>query len=295
MFTFLRNPVVALLGALAFFSCQKEVDDTPVNPGNPSTGMFKAKIDGVQYTASTSTGSILRNVITIAAYSADKKYFVIVISDTVARTYTLNQNSTHAIAFADSTDANKKNFASNQGSDSSQAGGTATITSIDKVNMIISGTFSCKLYRNDDGKRKVVTEGSFQVPYTSGLPAAKTTDTFHVQIDGMDWVAKSISGNASGGLLVVTASERNLSKIVALQLSQMITAGSYNFDAAGSNAGIYIPDGITPCSVDTGKITILENNLTSKRIRGNFSFKADEFQGNKSYQLASGYFSVGYQ
>ncbi|MEP6952031.1 MAG: hypothetical protein ABI863_22265 [Ginsengibacter sp.] len=45
----------------------------------------------------------------------------------------------------------------------------------------------------------------------------------------------------------------------------------------------------------SGTLTILEHNITTKRIRGNFNFHASEVPGTKVSELTEGYFSVIYQ
>ncbi len=294
----IRVASVAALFLIMLASCQKEIgfDTLPDSGGTTppvATGTFKAKIDGVQFVAAGASGSMFRGVISITAYK-DHKLFAIVLSDTVAQTYTLDQNTASAMAFEDSTDANKNSFVSNQGGDTSKASGKVTITSIDKVKKTISGTFSCKVYRDDDQKQKVITEGSFTVPYTDGLPAAKSTDTFRVKIDATDWTAKSIQAVVSGGFLVVNGSELNLTKIIAFQLPQAIAAGTYDLDLLGNYVGLYLPDGQTPYTAESGKLTVLERNLATRRIRANFNFKATALGGAGTFQLTTGYFSVQY-
>lgn len=297
MFKLLRTLSAAILCLLIHASCQKEYSEATVGTGGSTSvsGVFKAKIDGVQYTADASaTAAILLGVTTISASSKDKKFFTIALTDTVSGTYVLDQNSFHGLAFLDSTDTDKEAFSTDGGMDTTQAGGKITIT-IDRTKKIVSGTFSCKVYRNSDGKRKMITEGSFQLPYLSAIPGAKSTDTFRVNIDGSAWSAKSISTAASGGFLTVVASEQNLTKIVTIQLPQTVTAGTYDIDLAGNYVGLYLPDGISPYVADTGKITVLERNTASKRIRANFNFTATGFSGGtNSAVLTNGYFSVGY-
>ena len=285
---------VALTCIIAGSSCQKEVGfDTPTTQGS-TTGIFKAKIDGVQYTADAGvSAAIILGVISINAYSKDKKIFSVALVDSVSGTYVLDQNSFQGIAFLDSTDADKNAFTTTNGTDTTQAGGKITIL-IDKVNKVISGNFTCKVYRSSDGRQKLITEGSFQVPYTNTIPAAKTTDTFRVKIDGVDWTGRSILTGASGGYISVTASELNLTKVVSFQLPQTVTAGTYDLDLAGNYFGLYLPDGINTFSADGGKITVVEHKVSARRIRASFNFKAVAFTGTGSHQFTDGYFSVGY-
>ena len=299
MTPFFRAFPAAILCLLLVCSCQKEYSVATGGTGGGITasagGVFKAKINGVQYTADAfATASVLLGSTTILANSKDKRFFAIEITDTVSGTYTLDQHSVHAIVLVDSTDANKEAFSTNEGTDTTQAGGKVTI-SIDKVKKIVSGTFSCKLFRDADGKQKQITEGSFQIPYANTITASKTTDTFRAKIDGADWVAKSVSTAVSGGLFTVVASEQNLTKIVSIQLPQTVTPGTYDFDFTGDYVGLYLPDGSSPYTADTGKITVLERNTVSKRIRANFNFKATALSnGTTTATFTNGYFSVGY-
>lgn len=297
MFRFFRILSAVILCQLVISSCQKEVSvDTQGTPGNSSgvNGTFKAKIDGVQYTAdAVVTASVILGGTTISASSKDKKTFAIAITDTAGGTYILDQNSLHGIAFVDSTDSNLGGFASNEGADTTQSGGKITIT-FDRVKKIISGTFTCKLMRGSDKKQKVVTEGTFQIPYSNTIPLAKATDTLRVKIDGKDWTAKSITANAGSGLLTIIASEQNLTKIVTLQFPQLTTNGTYDFDFAGNYVGLYLPDGLSPYTADSGMLTVVEHKISSKRIRANFNFKASALAGGNSAVFTNGYFSVGY-
>lgn len=298
MSKFLRTLSTAI-ACLLFVSCQKEYSEATLGTGGGGTagtsGIFKAKIDGAQYTADAFvTASVMLGSTTILANSKDKRFFAIEITDTVSGTYTLNKVSVDGIILVDSTDLNKEGFSTNEGNDTTQAGGTITI-SIDKVKKIVSGTFSCKLFRDSDSKQRRITEGSFQVPYTNTIPAAKTTDTFRVKIDGADWTAKSISTAVSGGYVTVVASEQNLTKIVSIQFPQSVVAGTYDFDFSGNYVGLYLPDGGTPYTADSGRITVLERNTVLKRIRANFNFKATSLSnGTAGAAFTNGYFSVGY-
>jgi len=59
------------------------------------------------------------------------------------------------------------NYATNEGSDTAQAGGTVNVMSIDPVGKTISGIFSFKAYRQLDSTQDVFTSGVFyNVPYT---------------------------------------------------------------------------------------------------------------------------------
>ncbi len=86
-------------------------------------------------------------------------------------TYPLNQTSASLAAYADIDSSDVYAFSTNQGSDTSQAGGTVTVTEIDPVGKTISGTFSFKAFRDIDSRQKTITNGVFtKIPFVTALP-----------------------------------------------------------------------------------------------------------------------------
>jgi hypothetical protein len=290
--------IIFALASLAFFSCQKELsyEGTPI----PHQGDFRAVVDGTPWVASDSTKGaiILGNVINISGISADNRQLSITLQDTVTGVYILNQTSLSIAAYADIDSADIYAFATNQGSDTSQAGGQVTITEIDKVNKTLSGTFAFKAFRNIDGHQKQITAGVFyKLPYTSSLPPAVNTDTLTVTIDTA-WKAQSIVSSSISGQVVITGSALSGTPSVSLIFPAYITPGSYALTPNPANPaviylGLYNPGSSVNLISQSGTLTILENNSTTRRIRGNFQFLAgDPANTLQTAQLTSGYFSV---
>ena len=290
--------IVFALASLAFFSCQKELsyEGTPI----PHQGDFEAVVDGSPWVASDSAKGaiILGNVINISGISVDNRQLSITLQDTVTGVYKLNQTSISIAAYADIDSADIYAFATNQGSDTSQAGGQVTITEIDKVNKTLSGTFAFKAFRNIDGHQKHITAGVFyKLPYTNSLPAALNTDTLTVTIDTA-WKAQSIISSSISGQLVITGSTLSGTPSVSLIFPAYITTGSYAL--APSNPanpsviyiGLYNPSSSVNLISQSGTLTILENNTTTGRIRGKFQFLAGDPPATQTAQLTNGYFSV---
>lgn len=295
MFKKIHFFIVAALVFL-FISCQKE-ESFEIGKGG-AKGILKMKINGTQWIADNSAqASVIAGFINISGISKDKKTLVITLSDSVTGTYFLNQTSFNAAALSDSIDLNGISYTTNQGIDTSEAGGIVIISQIDRINKTISGTFRFKIFRDIDGNQKQITEGAFdRLPYSANLPPANTTDTFRVKIDNVDWNGKSISSGIITGSLFISASELNLSKTVGVSMPPSITPGTYDLNVLnGIYIGFYNPNATTYLSSDSGKLTILEHNISTKRIRGNFNFIAKELVGPKSAQLTQGYFSVKYQ
>ncbi len=293
------NHLVFLLLTMLIISCQKEVNVELGTQGIPGiSGTLKMKINGSQWTASRGAGaSIIAGYTDINGISADGKSLSITLNDTVPGTYVLDQISFNVAALSDSVDLGGLAYTSNEGIDTTKAGGMVIVTAIDKINKTISGTFHFKAYREFDSKQKQVTEGVFdKLPYVSTLPPASLTDTLHVKVDNVDWTAKSITGTLSGTDIFITGSELDVSKLLVLSIPSNTTPGTYNLDAlTGTYIGIYSPVSTSIMTSSSGKITVLEHNITTKRIRGNFNFIAIDRATNKSSQLTAGYFSLVYQ
>jgi len=293
-----------LSGIVLFFlfGCNKELSyEIPLNGGNNNvSGDFRAKIDGVQWVAADNAKSatLLSGVIYITGVSSDNKVITITLFGQTTGTYPLDQNSTGIAAYNEITNGIvTSSFATNESSDPSKASGSVTITEIDATNKTITGTFYFNGYDANAGTGKVITEGVFnKLPYGTTLPPAKITDTFKVKIGGVDFSASSIAAPIVSGQLFVQGAASDGSNFVGLYMPQNVSPGTYTLDFFGGTfIGEYSPDANTTLvSQGNGTLTILENNSTTKRIKGNFSFVASNVAQTQSAQLTEGYFSVGY-
>ncbi|HLZ86069.1 MAG TPA: DUF6252 family protein [Puia sp.] len=289
---------IALLAGLA--SCKKE---TSIENGNTLSGNFTARIDGVQWSASgTKEGaSILGGTINITGISADNKEISITIADSVAGVYTLNQTSASYGAYADIDSSDLYAFATNQGSDTAQAGGSVTITEIDPVGKTISGTFAFKVYRDIDSRQKTITSGIFtKIPYVTSLPATASSDTLRASIDGKAWVAVNIEATSSAGQLTIVGASSDASQTIGLLMPATAKAGTYPLDGSNpSYLGVYtvLANASSSGFASTkGTLTITQNNTSTSRISGSFQFTAADPTGasTATHVISSGIFSVYY-
>ncbi len=296
---------LCLFGLMA---CEKELsfetgsiptgDTTGSGDGNNVTGDIRAKIDGVQWVGDKAAAAARMNGrIAIGGLSIDKKTVLITLADSGVHQYTLYYDGLNAGAFQDSSLADITAFTSNGGSSAAETGGTVNITSIDETNKKISGTFSFKAKRGTDETFRNITEGSFtNLSYSTSLPPANNTDTFKVKIDGVAFDPFAIYGTSALGNIMLTASDATAVKTVALTFPGTITPGSYTLDFLGlTYIGQYNPDANTFLVAQSGTLTILEHNTSTKRIKGSFSFEATEFLGTATAQLTEGSFAITYQ
>jgi hypothetical protein len=282
---------------LSSVSCRKE---TSIEHKDGLAGTFTATIDGVGWIAADSTkgATILEGVMNITGISLDNKQISITLNDTLTGVYTLSQVSASLAAYADNDSADNYAYATNQGIDSSQAGGLVTITEIDKVNRTITGTFAFKVYRDIDHHQKTITEGVFyKLPYASTLPPAdNSVDTMRAVIDGVSWKAQSIIATNFSPQLVINGSALNGSQSISLIMPLDVRPGSYAIDPTGLvYIAVYIPSVNISRVGSGGTLEILENDAGTQRVRGNFNFVAPEpLDPTTQNHITSGYFSVKY-
>ncbi|HMH34766.1 MAG TPA: DUF6252 family protein [Puia sp.] len=289
------------LALLFLFACQKEksFEKAAGNGGNTSAD-FRAKINNQQWVAADSTrgASIIGGITNITGISSDNMQISITLNGTSAGNYTLDQNSFNVGTFIDRNSVNTFAFATNQGLDTTQAGGTVVITEINTASKTISGNFQFKVFRGLDQQQLLITEGVFtNLPYVTSLPPASNTDSFFVKADGTGWNPPSITTSISMGKLIIAASETDASRSIGLVMPQDVMVGLHQMDfGAGNFFGEYNPNPSSFLVSDTsGTLTIIENNSSTRRIKGTFQFKADDASGgSQTALLTEGSFSVGY-
>jgi hypothetical protein len=288
--------LMCLLLAVSVISCQKEISEE--NGGNgPVTGVLKMKIDGQQWVANKSaSATILAGFIAINGVSDDNKNLLIQLQDQGEAAYQLDQQSLGVAVYADGNDAATDAFATDAGNSTADAGGTVTITKIDKTNKTITGTFVFKAYRDSDSKQVVITEGSFEnLKYTDQLQPTTGSD-FKVKIDGTLWTAKSVQGIVQSGELNLIATELDFSKTVSLTMPANITAGTYDLADATKFISFYMKGTTDIFAAISGSMTITENNAGTKTIKGTFNFDGLNIIGNgTTAKLTEGTFSIKYQ
>lgn len=279
--------------SLCSSSCQKEF--TLTQPFKKSdSASFTATIDGVEFIADKAAfASNISRVIAISGQSAAGEQIMLRVADSAVHNYTLfiNNKNNAGVYFKDLENP----YTTNQGNDATQSGGVLSITSINTEMKTISGTFSMKVYRQDDSKQKNIAKGVFaNIPYEITLPPADKVDTFMVKINGISFPAETISGNSLYGKINISASEQSYVRTVGISMPDNIAVGTYSF---GTNyIGQYnVGTNNTLMMASSGMLFISEHNTVTKRIRGNFNFTAKEITGTASANFTEGFFSMEYK
>jgi hypothetical protein len=280
-------------------SCQKEFVISAVDSSlitSPGAGSFTATIDGGKFTGDKlAAATISSGVIAVTGLSVNGEEIVLRVADSSVHQYTLKIGSASNVGVYSKDTAYA--FATNQGISADQSGGTMTITSIDTAKKTLSGTFSMKVYRQFDGKQKVITDGVFKnISYqTVAIPPANASDTFRVKVDGVQFPVYSVTGISVFVKINISASNQDISKTVGISVPSNVTVGTYTFSTFGPDYIGQYNVGTSYLSASSGTITIVEHNTTTKRIRGTFNMNAAEIMGTKTATLSEGYFSKTYQ
>jgi len=280
-----------------FFACTKEMSKESSNAPVPKAGDFYATIGGNLWNAdSLQLVLVSSDGVSIKGLSRIGDQISILLPTFKVGTYTLSIQSTSYALYANVLNPNANVFVSNAGS----AGGTVTVSSIDTVHRIISGSFQFILTNPANNTTETIAKGVFDdVPYTAGIvsvipPPGSLKDTLQVLVDGNKFFASDVEISDSAGQMLIAGFSGT--QDVGLFFPTNITAGTYNLDFnTGVYIGVYNPDpSITLLSQSGGTITIISNNTTTRRISGNFSFVGSPVGSGPTANLTQGYFAANY-
>jgi Family of unknown function (DUF6252) len=289
---------VLVFAAATLFSCRKEYS---VENANGLAADFTAQVNGVTWDAADSTqyAAIAKGTITIVGTSADGQQLTISLNDTIVGTYILNQQTGSSVAtFANVDSTSSYAYSTNQGSDTSQSGGTVNVMNIDPVGKTISGIFSFKTYRLLDATQKVFTSGVFyKIPYSDSLPTISKLDTLTATVNNIAWPGVGITVQMLGGEMVISGAQSDGSNAITLLLPSNSQPGSYSLAniTLDNCQGIFNPTPTPSLASTSGNLNVLENNVLHSRIRGSFQFAASDPLGTgDTYNINDGYFSIYY-
>lgn len=293
--------IASVLVMMVLFSCRKE--SSIERPGG-ANGTFMAEVNGTQWFAvdTLKSASMFGGSIYLTGISSDDRQLSITLSDTIPGVYVLDQHSP-SVAFYGSIDSSSSYvYSTNQGKDTTQAGGTVTVTQVDLINHTISGIFSFSVFRESDGRQQRLTDGVFlKLPYSTST-VDSGDDTLQASIDGGKWSAVTIEAAAVSNQLIIKGSNITGTQNLGLNIPSTITPGlyelnfiNYTYWAAYSPAPNVVLASYLPSSLE-----IIENDAVNRRIKGKFSFNAVDptdisGQNTPSRQVTNGYFNVAYQ
>jgi hypothetical protein len=302
----MKSRLISILLVVNLFSliaCEKETSNENGNIAGPAKGDFYAILDGKQWNAdSVQLILVSSNGATITGISKAGDQISMVLPVFKTGTYMLGTQSSSYALFGNLLTNNTNVYVSNSGT----AGGTITISSIDTINQLVSGSFQFMLVNPADNSSVTITNGIFSyVPYGSGMggnvnpPVGGGADTLNANIDGVKFVSSDILPSLVNGQLLIAGFSMNGSQDIGLLMPPDIKPGSYPLDfATGLYIGIYNPSPtVTLISQNSGTLTILSHDIVAKKIKGTFDFTASPTgTGTPAVKavITQGYFSVNY-
>ena len=155
-----RIPILFVLVCI-LSKCQKPFLEPEAGTNSKPKPEFRAKVNGVQFTGEL-MGAAVRgddSVISIAAETYDMQKMAFAVRDSGVHVYDLPINSTKELGTYVS--AVGIAYSSNEGFEPGDSGGTLSITVLDRVRHLISGTFSFKAFHADNRTQRIITDGVF--------------------------------------------------------------------------------------------------------------------------------------
>jgi hypothetical protein len=287
-----------LIAALfSFISCSKELSKENNTGTQILNGDFYATIDGTQWNADSLQIAFLNNTgFSISGLSKTGEQVTMLLPTLKLGNYTLNALSA-PIAISSNIIVNTSTvYISNTGA----AGGSITISGIDSVKQLVSGSFTFTLIDPVDNSRTAITAGVFNlVPYsvdTSGGTLPSSSDTLEANVGGNQFNSAQVVTSITSGTLYIAGISADGVADIALGMPSDVSAGTYNMDfATGVYYGVYNPKSSTVLlSEMNGTLTITSNDTVARRIIGTFSFIASPMMSGTPVTITAGYFSVSY-
>jgi hypothetical protein len=281
----------------SFISCSKELSKETSTGTQILNGNFYATIDGTQWNADSLQLALLTNTgFSISGLSKTGEQITMLLPTLKTGNYTFNALSA-PIAICSNLLVNLSSvYISNTGA----ADGNVTISSLDSVKHLVSGSFMFTLINPTDNSRTSITAGIFNsIPYsvdTTGGITTSSSDTLQATVGGVQFNSAQVVTSITDSTLFIAGISSDGVSDIALGMPQGVIPGTYPMDfATGTYYGVYNPSSSnTLLSQMNGTLTIISNNTVTRRIIGNFSFIASPLSSGTPVTISSGYFSVSY-
>ena len=229
---FMRSCLIrCLIGiiAISFVSCSKELSKEEGNA--PAASSFYATIEGNLWNADSLQSLFqINGGLSINGLSKTGDQISIVLSTFKTGVYTLDASSDSYAFYTNILAPVEVDYYSNVG----PAGGTVTITSIDSINHLISGSFTLTLVNPDDNTTKTITSGVLNsVPYTGNgviIPPSNSTDTLKALVGRNNFDAAQVLVQTQGGQIIIAGISNDGLQNLELSMPDTIAPGTYALD-----------------------------------------------------------------
>ncbi len=282
----------------SFISCSKELSKETDSGTQVVNGDFYATIDGTQWNADSLQSALVSNTgFSLYGLSKTGEQISMLLPELKTGSYTFNALSVPVAISSNILTNTSTVFISNTGA----AGGIVTISAIDSIKHLVTGSFSFTLINPLDNSRRSITAGIFNlVPYTVDTTSGGITspsDTLEAVVGGTQFNSAQVGTSITNGSLIIAGISADGIEDIGLAMPPGVAPGSYDMDfATGTYYGIYNPSpAVTLLSQMNGTLTVISNDTVARRVIGDFSFIASPVSGSgTTATITSGYFSVSY-
>jgi hypothetical protein len=290
---FKRFSLLLAVILIATPGCKKDHDNDSSSSVN--NGSISAIVDGVNWNAISTTISATRmnGHTVLSGKAADSTLITITVNQEVAAgSYDLGMTQQGEAVFTVIIQGVINTWASNSGL---STGGTITVTSIDTSAKRMTGTFNFTAYNTMLDSTKTFATGVFtNLKYETSI-SGTGNNSFSCKIDGVDFNPNLISGSASFGTILISASDNGGLRSVGLNFPDNIAVGTYAMDGSTDAGGGYNPNTSTNLHSVSGSLVISSHNTTTKKIVGSFNFVAEPVSGPPpSNNITNGSFTIYY-
>lgn len=317
------SALIVLFSALTFTSCDNEPIDSAIDPssgggsgggggggGGTVTGTFKVDFDGQTFVATVTQAIVNSDYIAITGLKASTgEVFQITIPNGTVGTYTWDDFDTTEVGLGlvySSGSATESAFIAAR-DDSDEFASFPSYVDTAEVNIVslnsstnnITGTFKFTGVRfaDDTGdtiETKEFTNGQFNLTYTSDT-TSPSDNSFFAKLNGANFNPTNVDSFNNSGIISIIG-RRGTVENINLALPNTITPGTYNIEFGGTYMGNYILNstGEGVFGGETGTVTIISHNTSTKRIKGTFNFNATSFFSTATYNVTEGTFEVTY-
>ena len=265
--------LLSLISVLSF-ACSDEVEsNTPVIQGSVNNQFFRAPRATAMLNAD---GSVKITGI------KDSRTITLQISSPELGQYPLGENIINQATFLD---FDQNLYTAGAGS------GDGMIEITEYTGASLSGIFYFNALNPGMEEALNFQKGVFfEVPIINGAPTEgeETGSTFSADIAGTPFVADQVSAQNLGGNLTLIGLKQTTT--ISLIFATDIAPGDYALIATGFPTAKYVVNFTTEVS-ETGTLTIISNDTTTKTVKGTFKFTTSGSQT----AITNGAFTASYQ
>lgn len=297
------SAILVLFTAVSFTSCETDLEPVdpavvipgPTDPTDPTTpGVFKCDIDGVNYTATTTSVYFTGQAIQIGAIRAQGDGFAFLLDGISTGTYNSPDN-----LLTYNVPTSEYGYWAMNPDNLDQNVGSITITSINTANHTVSGTFAFTGYWSDEDETpypapKQITNGIFtNLPYVTTSP---TNDTFFAKVNGVDFNQNNLLAGTFGigpEEVISIGVENAAGASMTVSVKSSVGTGTYPItgNTTTDNAQInYSPDDVDDAFATSGQVVITAKTAT--HITGTFNGVVTV--NGTTYNITQGSFDVEY-